>query len=322
MIKTDCAVCGDPRRLFLWSHGDDEYLNRIGNRDRVRYYVCRGCGVGYADPRLSNDELDRLYTKSYRTTDGVPEDHLTWKESQSRQRLNWLMGHLPQSAGRVLEIGSSEGVLLRILRDEYGWDVRGCEPYEPYARHGIEKWQLPIDLAFFDAKNFDASFDLVAFMHVIEHIPDPGRFLKTVGRVLKPGSHIFFETPDLLRPYVGKISRALFPSPHLVIYSPESIRFLLESNGFEVLAIEESLNMRVLARWTGIPKALLPADNSAHACSVFAKYRLFFLQEQFVHFWRRAVARFSRIASRLLTESGYARVRTWYRSSRRYLPEQ
>lgn len=41
----------------------------------------------------------------------------------------------------------------------------------------------------------DASFDLVTGLDVIEHIEDDVAMLREIGRVLKPGGHVFLTTP-------------------------------------------------------------------------------------------------------------------------------
>ena len=46
----------------------------------------------------------------------------------------------------------------------------------------------------------DGTFDLVTANMVLEHVPDPVKFLGNIFRVLRPGGHFLFVTPNLLSP--------------------------------------------------------------------------------------------------------------------------
>lgn len=48
----------------------------------------------------------------------------------------------------------------------------------------------------------DRTFDLVTANMVVEHVPDPAEFLRDIFRVLRPGGHFLFVTPNLLSPLI------------------------------------------------------------------------------------------------------------------------
>lgn len=48
----------------------------------------------------------------------------------------------------------------------------------------------------------DGSFDLVTANMVVEHVGDPTQFLGDIFRVLRPGGHFVFVTPNLLSPLI------------------------------------------------------------------------------------------------------------------------
>ena len=50
-------------------------------------------------------------------------------------------------------------------------------------------------------KHPDASFDTVISCETIEHVPDPRRAIRELGRVLKPGGRLFLTTPNYLGVY-------------------------------------------------------------------------------------------------------------------------
>src|SRR5256885_6930166 len=151
MKSVNCCMCGSAKHLPIWTHTNDRFLMRQNRTDRIRMVVCTRCGLAYANPRLDEDEIAALYTTFYRAPEEIPEEHFKEKEKQARECIEWLSNYYHQDNASLLEIGCSEGVLLRQLRDNLNWSVAGVEPFEPYAQHGIRHWGLNIATSFFQS---------------------------------------------------------------------------------------------------------------------------------------------------------------------------
>lgn len=105
-------------------------------------------------------------------------------------------GLLPQ--GRVLDVGCGRGIMLKFLKG-WGNDVDGIElDNVSMARaacnighrvfrslHQIESDPVP--------KRYEA----VCFWHSLEHLPNPGEALASVGRLLNPGGYLIIAAPNL-----------------------------------------------------------------------------------------------------------------------------
>jgi 2-polyprenyl-3-methyl-5-hydroxy-6-metoxy-1,4-benzoquinol methylase len=132
--------------------------------------------------------------------------------------------------GRLLEVGCGSGEYLRRMRD-CGWDVAGIEPDEEAAQVARDEHGLSVFPGFIgDAPFPEASFDVIACRHVLEHVSAPLPFLETISRLLKPGGQLIAVTPNALslghRVFQGDFY-SLDPPRHLVLYTPAGIECLL-----------------------------------------------------------------------------------------------
>ena len=115
-----------------------------------------------------------------------------------RSMLGRLAHQLP-AAPRVLDIGFGSGDLLRAAEMELPSSTCfGIEPIEAAvsaAQSKHPRWNLAVASA--DAVPFpDASFDVVACSHVLEHLPDDRKPLQEIGRLVKPGGFVVIGVPS------------------------------------------------------------------------------------------------------------------------------
>jgi 2-polyprenyl-3-methyl-5-hydroxy-6-metoxy-1,4-benzoquinol methylase len=108
------------------------------------------------------------------------------------------VGHMESVAGiiqrylepfeRVVEIGCGKGAFLRMLRSN-GILAVGLDPAyegdEPYIQKRVFEPDAGMDA------------DFVVLRHVLEHIPNPSRFLQQIAKVNRRRGRIFIEVPDL-----------------------------------------------------------------------------------------------------------------------------
>lgn len=103
--------------------------------------------------------------------------------------------HLP-GAARILDIGTSTGTNLRMLRDLGYRDVTGLDFSDEAIRYCREKGLGEVRKGDATALPFpDASFDLVLATDIIEHVDDDTRALEEIRRVTKPGGLALVTVP-------------------------------------------------------------------------------------------------------------------------------
>ncbi len=100
---------------------------------------------------------------------------------------------------RVVDAGCGEGYGTRLL-GEVAAKVVGVELVADVVAHARGAYPgtefLAADVC--DLPLPDASFDAVVSLQVVEHLPDVGRYLAEVARVLRPGGQFICATPNRL----------------------------------------------------------------------------------------------------------------------------
>ncbi|WP_131538393.1 class I SAM-dependent methyltransferase [Pedobacter nototheniae] len=144
---------------------------------------------------------------------------------------------------KVLEVGAGDGSILHFLNE---WNFAP----EIYA---LEIAQSGVDIILErklshlkEAKTFDGykipydddSFDLVILAHVLEHVEHERILLRELKRVAK---YVVVEVPKDYRFGVDKRMKHFLDYGHINMYTPTSLRFLLQSEGLEI--IEDKVSM-------------------------------------------------------------------------------
>jgi hypothetical protein len=147
---------------------------------------------------------------------------------------------------QVIEIGCGDAYFLRLLCVRGNNRGLGFEP-----RTGEDVLQAGDDISivqdYYSEKYSHAGGDLVCCRQVLEHIPDPIRFLTAVHRALggNPDAVVFFEVPNascLFRE--RRVWDVLYE--HFSYFTPASLQYAFAQAGFEVRRIQESFGGQYL----------------------------------------------------------------------------
>lgn len=156
-----------------------------------------------------------------------------------------------RSFTRVLECGAGEGSILKFL------DAARVFP-ELYAieisQSGLDqilKRQLPSlkEVKLFNGYEIpysDKAFDMVYCSHVIEHVEHPRLLLRELKRVSR---FQVFEIPLEYSNGVDRYMEDCLAYGHINIYTPSLFKFLLRSEGFEILTDVHTATATELVRF-------------------------------------------------------------------------
>jgi 2-polyprenyl-3-methyl-5-hydroxy-6-metoxy-1,4-benzoquinol methylase len=150
----------------------------------------------------------------------------------------------PYLEGRtVLDVGCASGanrpdwvhaLIAAEARDVVGLDV------DPEAVAAIRKRGYQVELADAETMDLGRHFDVVYAGELIEHLDNPGAFLRAARRHLRPDSSLVLTTPNpfCFTNFVYRIGgKPKLNRDHTCWYCEDTLRQLLDRHGFTVVEV-------------------------------------------------------------------------------------
>jgi len=226
------------------------------------YGQCSACGtlislVGMSDEelRVSNDETDfygKQYWLSHQSNDlGFPDIYNRARNDLPERNLHWLKALLKYCLppAKVLELGCSHGSFVALMR-QAGFDATGIEMSPWVVEFGQKTFGVPISVGPIEALDFPlGSFDAIALMDVLEHLPDPLATMEYCLKLLKPDGLLFIQTPQFRQgidyrtltekqsPFLAQLKA----DEHLYLFTEQSIRRLFKQLGADYIQFEPAI---------------------------------------------------------------------------------
>jgi 2-polyprenyl-3-methyl-5-hydroxy-6-metoxy-1,4-benzoquinol methylase len=148
-----------------------------------------------------------------------------------------------ENPGSLLDVGAGTGTFVRIAK-EAGWKTTALEfniaSAESLEREGYRVIVKPLELADLPP----ASFDLITLWEILEHVAEPQLILRNVSKLLTPSGILLILVPNagsLVTRILHEKSNTFGGHSHLNHFNVTSLKYLLETNGFEILETETLL---------------------------------------------------------------------------------
>ncbi len=200
------------------------------------------------------------------------DESTPWRELCARHKAENLRAVCAgEQFERVLECGAGEGAILKFLEAEgFCTELTAIEISDSGLRQIVKRRLRTLrEARKFDGYRIpfpDGSFDLAYCSHVIEHVEHPRILIRELRRV---APYQVFEIPLDYAPRVDTHSKHYMSYGHINVFTPSTFKFLLMSEGLEVLAERYTRNppevirfnwynnMNMRRNWTGEIKLLL-----------------------------------------------------------------
>jgi predicted Zn-ribbon and HTH transcriptional regulator len=224
----------EQERLWIYFHR----LRKAVEPVSVAITACNDCGFLFSNPRLSEAEL----VLKYQTIAELGNDQAAHAKKQPpylQQRQtrvhNWLKAVWPQTTERalsVLDYGGAEGYLLvPFLEDGHSAYLCDYIAYKP-ADERIK--YLGQDISSIPAAQ---NFDLIFCLHTLEHVADPIGIVSRLGEQLSDDGALYVEVP--LGAWL-EWNDVREPITHVNYFSEQSLKYVMEAAGLEVVALQSN----------------------------------------------------------------------------------
>jgi 2-polyprenyl-3-methyl-5-hydroxy-6-metoxy-1,4-benzoquinol methylase len=222
---SNCPICGSERTILFY--------HRFFLNTAVRNRLCKTCGVVFQSPRMSMSEADEFHKHQYRNIHQAGRDAIDPSEiAFQRLRAETFLHTFSKSVLLVsnhLDIGCSGGLLMEAFMEYYSCRTTGVEidaMYRPYAlQQGFQVFETLEELPRI------ARYDVISMSHVLEHIPEPVKFLRKLREdLLDPAGWLYLEVPNMY-------AHDCFEPGHLISFSSHTLVQVIQKAGYKVVKL-------------------------------------------------------------------------------------
>lgn len=251
LVSRCCSICGkDSSKLHLEGNFKQENLNQFSFASRkepepfhLRLYLCESCDLIYANPGLAQSVTNQEY-----------ENAAFDSNIEAGYAAKTYAKYLPKKSEitSALDIGTGGGEFLFELKKAGVKNLSGIEPSVSAINTAHEEIKPFIKQGFFDKNSYSPNqFDLISCFQTLEHVFDPLQLSRDVNSLLKKDGRFFVVSHN----FRGKVNQILgekspiYDIEHLQLFSPESLRKMLENAGFSKVEVFPIINTYPLFYW-------------------------------------------------------------------------
>ncbi len=256
-----CTLCGPnaPKNIKFPPKFSESDLNadifsarRMPDRRHFRLVECGQCGIIYSDPVCDPALLASVYQQSF-VNYGSQEEQIYESYAPVLDRAMQHLSPTDVKTGSFLEIGGGTGFMLR-----YGAHCGFSQQIEVEPSADAAKKFVPsssqskfIHGIFVPGVLPPSSVKFACFFQMLDHVPNPLDFLKSVYEVLEPGGVavcITHNTNAFSARLLGERS-PIYDIEHTYLFNIKNIAQLFSEVGFEKVEAFPVANRYALKYW-------------------------------------------------------------------------
>lgn len=244
--KVNCPFCGSD-----WS----SVYERFGSELQYTYVNCHQCKLIYQSPRPAYNKhfIDAAYAEYYQYADNITIDDFSNIRESGVAMFKKEVEHLlnfDKKRTTALDIGSGMGTFLYAAKPHYK-KVLGLDVSEQMGNFVTKHLGVQVLIRQFDEFEYSGRFSLIHMSHVMEHIPDPNKWLQKAKTLLEENGILVINVPNkkslsfsmqhlfyklgLKKQFSSSWNDPARTPDHLFEPTVPAMKFLLKKNGYEIL---------------------------------------------------------------------------------------
>lgn len=235
-----CPICDHSNITSLFAVND---LSLTG--DTFHIVQCNTCTLHYTNPIPTKENSIPYYNfPEYISHSDIKKGWLNKLYHRVRQRTlqqktRWIQSLFTGYKGTLLEVGAGTGAFANAMHKK-GWEVTALEPDASSRELASKNYGihlLPITELEYLPNN---QYDVITLWHVLEHVHDLKIYINRFQKLLKQNGRLIIAVPNYTSfdaQYYKKYWAAYDVPRHLYHFSPSSMQFLMQMNGFKIAAI-------------------------------------------------------------------------------------
>lgn len=258
----ECPLCGSRQLRWL-----DEFAVSVSSDSRsgcgvVHNAVCSDCGVVF-NASGTRFNLSEFYSERYQLLSESTLAEFVYKAENAvttkginDQMIDAVFDQIkPNRVGRMLEVGCGKGLFLRKFKDRFpDWEVCAIEPSrnaQSFLSRMVPEARAEF-CSFQDSRFASEQFDLVVSIGVLEHVPDPVGFCRSLRQCLKPNGACFISVPNF-----EENPSDLITFDHLTRFTPWTLNAVIARAEMTVKSIHAS---KIVPMWAIAVAANFPTQ--------------------------------------------------------------
>lgn len=237
-----CCVC---------SNNKPDQFHLKYQKELFAVVTCAKCNLHFIPPYYRK-KINYTQYKNADVTAAVRAGNNWVKIQRHKLRFKFIQKFV--RSGKLFDLGAGWGHFM-LAGKELGYDVYGVEISEQPYLYCVNDLKLPVDHIDFFEMDETKKFDVITMWDVLEHIDKADDFLAKCTKLTKPGGYLFLQVPQI-DSYFAKRHKdnwKMMGLDHVNYFGKETITKILEKNGYEVMKIKSSFELKLFIMYTILP---------------------------------------------------------------------